>query len=311
MDIEPPTKTTHGRRWAGLGLILAFAALPGCSTDPDATPEDCDGASCGTTGEAGSTGTPTASENSADGASSSTSTGGPSDNGEETETQPTTTTPTGDTDDGESTGESLPCNPLVDGACVACGGASCSDEACCWVDTPSCGEADGCLAPALSSCDGAEDCIGGVCCAEATVDFDRAVVTYGAATCGLSIYNECCDATPGTAGCAAEPATEQCVCSASPECCSGEWNDSCANYVEILGCGLCAELGCPVVVDGTTVGEWNLAGPACHSNADCVLVSGGFVYDYDTCCRGDGFDVGVCVDSATASDIVSAGGACG
>jgi len=47
----------------------------------------------------------------------------------------------------------------------------------------------------------------------------------------------CCSAHDGW-GCD-DAETELCVCRFDPHCCNGGWDESCAGYVEALGCGSC------------------------------------------------------------------------
>jgi len=51
---------------------------------------------------------------------------------------------------------------------------------------------------------------------------------------------ECCAAHPqGGAGCNSDLEVRDCVCASHPECCTAEWTDACAQWVEVLGCGMC------------------------------------------------------------------------
>ena len=91
--------------------------------------------------------------------------------------------------------------------------------------------------------------------AEPTSDADTTagVTTAGVTTSGPSdstgvmstvgsgevMPGNCCARNPGP-GCD-DPAIEACVCAMDPSCCEVEWTESCAELVELAGCGMCGE----------------------------------------------------------------------
>ena len=67
--------------------------------------------------------------------------------------------------------------------------------------------------------------------------------TTGSATDGMTSGDtmgsgECCEPQPG-GGCTSDLGVRDCVCAERPECCNGQWDDSCVQQVELLGCGDC------------------------------------------------------------------------
>lgn len=84
-----------------------------------------------------------------------------------------------------------------------------------------------------NACDANEACMFGGCVPQEPDPTDDG----GEGGEGGGDVGNCCSAHAG-GGCTADP-IEQCVCAEDPFCCNTEWDGTCVNEVESLGCGMC------------------------------------------------------------------------
>ncbi len=234
---------------------------------------------------------------------------------------------------GAGTGLEGPCLELDDvGLCQEeCGHCPDRGSCCCPNGTPGCIDAscETCVCERLPSC----------CESEWTAE----CVAMGDAECSRQCSNSADDFNcPGTGSCCCDNGSpgcgnsecRDCVCASRPECCSGSWDDSCADLAagdclesciecDVCGngycgfnenCALCPE-DCGAPCEGSCCERHSTSG--CDESAcqDCVCelesacCSAGFSGSWENICVGtaEGACADVCTCTATCGDGVCEG----